>query len=63
MVWFKSYAKKCFFCKMVANVTHWNTSHMQTFQVITHVIITFKGHQYRWLAGGYDLEIDICRGG
>ena len=27
------------------------------------LIIKVKGHQHQWLAGGYDLEIDIFRSG
>ena len=29
----------------------------------TRAIINVSGHQHRWLAGGYDLEKDILRGG
>ena len=47
------------------------TSKMSYFQVITidpsliiiladsREIIKVSGHQYRWLAGGYDLEINL----
>ena len=29
----------------------------------TRAMIKVSGHQYRWLAGGYDLEMDIFRSG
>ena len=29
----------------------------------TRAIIKVKGHQHRWLPGGYDLEIGLFRGG
>ena len=32
-------------------------------QVPASVIVKVMGHQRRWLAGGYDLEWDILRGG
>ena len=30
---------------------------------VTRAIIEVKGHQYWWLAGGYDLEIECFRSG
>ena len=42
-------------------------NHLQTTgtddQTGARVIIKVKGHQYRWLAGGYDLEIENVRSG
>ena len=33
------------------------TSLLAIFMIQTWAIIKVSGHQYRWLAGGYDLEI------
>ena len=30
--------------------------------IMTRVVMEMKGHQHWWLAGGYDLEMDIFRG-
>ena len=43
-------------------INEYNTSD-DTYLAGARSIIKVSGHQYQWLAGGYDLEIGIFRSG